>query len=457
MKLAKLFCGVTAGLGVVVLSQAVAQRVQFATPAADTTAPPATTTAPLNTPSSPYGTGTTTSPYPTAPSSAMPSTSTAPSGVPLASPGTPTTPAPAAMTPAPGAAPMPGPAPTYTPQGPVASPPGAAVNGVIQAPPPTWDAYATPGTASGTMLSQDPLVPAGACGQFSTATMQKFIQHVDLDFDWLAGNPGPPGGNGQRELGVDDVSLSATFAFPMLFNSSTPLLVTPGFAVHYWSGPVSLPPVSPDFVAPADLPSRTYDAYLDFAWNPKVNEFFGGELNVRAAVCSDFYLVTSKSIRLTGKGMAVLRFSPSITVKAGVWYLDRVNVKALPAGGIVWTPNADVYFNILFPDPKIAKRLTTWGNTEWWLYGRGEYGGGVWTVRRNTEYYNGTDYPRYSADLVDYDDIRVAVGLEFKTLRQMTGDFEVGLACSRELNYRSGLPSSYYPSNTVFVGAHLSY
>ena len=36
-----------------------------------------------------------------------------------------------------------------------------------------------------------------------------------------------------------------------------------------------------------------------------------------------------------------------------------------------------------------------------------------------------------SHDLVDYDDIRIAVGLEFKTLRQLNGYFEVGLSCDR--------------------------
>jgi hypothetical protein len=282
------------------------------------------------------------------------------------------------------------------------------------------------------------------------ATMQKFIQHVDLDFDWFAGN-------GDHELGIDDVNLSVTFAFPMLFNSSTPLLVTPGFAVHYWSGPVSEPPAPPDFTPPADMPARTYDAYLDFAWNPWVNEFFGGELNFRTGIYSDFYSVTTQSLRFMGKGMAVLRFSPCMTVKAGVWYLDRVTTKILPAGGVCWTPNPDIYFDILFPNPKIGRRLTTWGNTEWWLYARGDYGGGVWTIRRNPDYYNGIVYPVLNNDLTEYDDIRIAVGVDFKTLRQMKGYFEVGFACDRQLNYKSGLPSSFYPNNTVFVGAGLSY
>jgi hypothetical protein len=280
--------------------------------------------------------------------------------------------------------------------------------------------------------------------------MQKFVQHIDLNYDWFAGN----GGN---ELGINDVNLDVTLAFPMFSNPATPLLVTPGFAAHYWSGPVSVLPTPPDTTAPADMPPQTFDAYLDVAWNPQVNEFFGAELSARVGVYSDFYTVTTESIRVTGKGVAVLRFSPNVRIKAGVWYLDRVKVKLLPAGGICWTPNPDVYFDILFPNPRMGKRLTNWGNTEWWLYARGEYGGGVWTIRRNPDIYNGVLYPVINADLVDYDDIRIAVGLDFKTLRQTTGYFEVGLSCSRELNYKSGLPPTFYPNNTVFLGAGLSY
>ena len=278
------------------------------------------------------------------------------------------------------------------------------------------------------------------------ASMQKFLQHVDLDYDWFAGN-------GDHELGINDVNLSATFAFPLFYNTQTPLLVTPGFAAHYWSGPVSQPPPPP----PADMPPQTFDAYLDAAWNPWVTEYFGGELEGRIGVYSDFYSVTSESLRFTGKGVAVVKLSPHLTLKAGVWYLNRVTIQLLPAGGLVWTPNPDVYFDILFPNPKAAKRLTTLGRTEWWLYARGEYGGGAWTIRRNPDYYNNIIFPSMSHDLVEYDDIRIAVGLDFKTLRHLNGYFEVGFSCDRQLNYESGLPSAFYPNNTVYVGAGLSY
>jgi hypothetical protein len=296
------------------------------------------------------------------------------------------------------------------------------------------------------LLQQDPYLQSGPA--IGMASMQKFVQHIDFDYDWFAGN-------GTRKLGINDIDLSATFAFPM-FNLETPVLVTPGFAVHYWAGPISEPQVLPTDPAPADMPPRTYDAFLDTAWNPQITPQFGAELDFRIGLYSDFTDLTMNSLRYTGKGMAVINLSPSIKLKAGVWYLDRVKVKMLPAGGIVWTPNADVYFNILFPNPRVAKRLTTIGNTEWWVFFEGEYGGGTWTIKRQSGLVPPDAIDGF-IDTVDYNDIRVAGGLEFKTMRNFTGYFEVGLSCSRELIYQSGLPEAYYPSNTVYLGAGLRY
>ncbi|MEN6450639.1 MAG: hypothetical protein ABFC96_09125 [Thermoguttaceae bacterium] len=453
MKSGRILCGL-AGCWLLILSSAVGQqRVQFSPPAADSGATATTPTAP----SSVYGQpAAPPSPGPTAPAlTTAPPLSAAPPAGTGGWTGTPSAPAAnPAVTPAPSAMPAPGVGSTYTAPAGTPSMPGAAVGGAIPPPPTTWDPYGTPGAPSGPLLSQDPLIPAAACPSFSMGTMQKFIQHVDLGFNWFAGN-------GDHELGIDDVNLSATFAFPIFGRGADPctppLLVTPGFAVHYWSGPVSEFPSPPDFRAPADMPPRTYDAYLDFAWNPQFNSFLGAELNFRTGVFSDFFLVTNQSLRYTGKGMGVLRLSDHMVVKAGIWYIDRVNIKLLPAGGLAWTPNPDVYFDIFFPNPEIGRRLTTYGNTEWWMYARGDYGGGVWTIRRNTDFYNGVDFPKISDDLVEYDDIRVAAGLRFKTLRQMQGNFEVGLACSRQLNYKSDLPSSFFPNNTVYIGAGLSY
>ena len=246
------------------------------------------------------------------------------------------------------------------------------------------------------------------------------------------------------ELGINDFELNAKFAIPFLHNAETPLLITPGFAVHYWEGPVSDPVTSRP-----SLPPRTYDAYLDTAWNPQLLTWLGAELSFRIGLYDDFVRkITTDSLRFTGTGLGVVSLSPNLKVKAGVMYLDRNDIKILPSGGVVWTPNPDWYFNILFPNPKIGRRLINYGTAEWWVYATGDYGGGAWHITQR----NPTEY-----DDFDYNDIRLAVGLEFKTYRNLNGWFEVGGAFSRELVFRDLDPPTYFPNNTVFLRAGLAY
>lgn len=425
-------------------SSATAQRVRFVSPVEKTAqyqpgaygaAPPTYSPGPSAYAPSPSAAPNTLSTTPAAPSLlSSPSGTTAPIYT-----------APGSSAPtftAPGAAGATGVQP-YAPQSGAA--PMAAPGQMIQTPPRQWDPYATPSGTPSALLQNDPYFQSSP--NLSMATVQKFIQHIDLDYHWFAGH-------GDHELGINDMGLSVTFSLPMFFNSQTPLLVSPGFFLHCWDGPVSYPQATPADPWPADLPPRTYDAYLDAAWNPQVTPWFGAELNLRIGIYSDFTRVTRDSIRVMGKGMAVLNFSPNVRIKAGVWYLDRLQIKMLPAGGICWTPNPDVYFDILFPNPEIGKRLTTWGNTDWWLYFAGDYGGGTWTIKRNSGLGIATDD---TYDMFDYNDIRFALGLRFETLRKFNGKFEVGFSCSRELIYRSGLPRGFYPNNTVYLGAGLSY
>ena len=64
-------------------------------------------------------------------------------------------------------------------------------------------------------------------------------------------------------------------------------------------------------------------------------------------------------------------------------YLDRLSVKLLPAGGLIWTPNPDVKFDFVFPYPKFAERINNVGNSEFGPIWLREYGGGQWSVVHN--------------------------------------------------------------------------
>ncbi len=313
--------------------------------------------------------------------------------------------------------------------------PTATFDGTIQPPPAKWDPYAAPNVPQ-PLLSQDPAFQYGGPNfPSSLAHMQKVIQAVRLDYLWIPGR-------GMEEFGVQDMEMNATVAIPLFRNTFTPLLITPGFAMHLWAGPPS----------PFDLPPRAYDAYLDAAWNPQITPWFGGEVSFRTGIYSDFQRITAQSMRYMGKGMAVLTFSPTIKIKAGVWYLDRNKIKLLPAGGIIWTPNDMTRLDILFPNPKLARRLANYGNTEWWLYVRGEYGGGKWSVKRPPS----PPFVTTFMDSVDYNDFRAALGLEWDNTRLFDGLFEVGISFEREVFSRmQGI--TFRPNPMIFARGGLTY
>jgi hypothetical protein len=376
------------------------------------------------------------------------------------------TPAGSSMTPF-GPAPAAGAAPTLPPGG--YSAPGtmvyqpapvATLNGTVQPPPPNWDPFAPPGTAGPVApIPQDPYYNAQPCppqpGPFTLppvlATPYRFLHDVSMDYHWFAGS----GDNNQ--LGINDIEFRATFALPMPFfqqpqEAPTPLLITPGFAWHFWAGPGSGSMGNPD------MPPRTYDGYIDAAWNPVlVPKALSAELDFSVGVYSDFSQITSQSIRMMGKGMAVIAIpDTTLTLKAGVWYINREQFKLLPAGGLVWKPSPVTRFDILFPNPKFTQMLvTTSGGTEWWWYLSGEYGGGVWTIQRANNPALGAEANQI--DLVDYDDIRFALGVDFKRPGGMTGFFEGGYAFQRQLNYASGLPGNVFLLGTGYVHAGVSF
>ncbi len=424
-------------------SGAYAQRLRFPTPATANVGDPAASAAtaspalpsssamPAYNPS-PYGAGASAaSPYGSAPYGATPIATPSPSPSPYAA-------APGGVSPygSPGynSAPILGPGSVPVTEGSVLGPTTSpSLSGGVQLPPSQWDPYAPPGTAQQPMLlPEDPYLPGSPSE--SIVKMRRMMQELRLDHTYLSAT-------GNKKFGTNDLDLSVTFAFPFLYNQDSPLLVTPGFAVHWWQGPSSA-----EYTA---LPPRVYDAYLSTGWNPQITPWLGGELEFCTGVYSDFKKVTEEALRYTGRGLFVLGFSPTMKIKAGIIYYDRVKIKILPAGGLVWMPSEDVRFDIFFPEPRFAKRLTMVGNTEWWYYVRGEYGGGSWT-------YTWMDLPGEPMYQADYNDIRVAMGLEFDRLNVLDGHIEFGVAVNREIVPDGPIPA-YKPSTTFFLGAGVAY
>ena len=316
---------------------------------------------------------------------------------------------------------------TTTPKPYYAAPPPGAV--APQQPPALFP--------SGVPWRQDPGTyaypqPNGGVGQW-----QRFLKEIRFETTWLAGD------HTSDNLDINTVELNATFAVPFFYNTESPLLVTPGFAVHYFEGPVTLAALGPD------LPPRVYDAYLDLGWQPLITPWLTGDLGIRTGVYSDFEEFNSSSFRIMGRALGLLAFTPTTQVALGIIYLDRNDVKLLPAGGVIWRPNPDTRYDILFPNPKLAHRMSDIGTMELWWYVGGEYGGGAWTVQR-------VGPPPFS-DAIDYNDIRVILGLEWILQRGLRGHFEIGYVFDREIVFVGGPPANFKPDDTVMLRGGITY
>ncbi len=279
------------------------------------------------------------------------------------------------------------------------------------------------GVAPATAPQSEPQLPPGVRG----GVFQKLL----FDATWLA-----PGG--RDGMGMNDLQLQSIFALPCPTIDS-PLLITPGFAVHYLQGPSRV-----------DLPPRLHEGYVQFRWLSQLNPRLGLDLAITPGVYSDFQQEAADSFRLTGHGAAAWNWTDKARVVLGAAYLDRPDAEVIPIGGVVWMPHADVKFDLVFPHPRISRRIYwAWNNCEEkqdWIYVAGEFAGDAWAIRRA----DGSD------DQVVLSDYRVILGLERKVSGGLSSRFEVGYVFSRRIRYTSGTPE-YRPTDTVMLRGGLTY
>ena len=270
-----------------------------------------------------------------------------------------------------------------------------------------------------------------------------------------------PGGQNGKKLGLTQLELYATLAFPLCFDPKNSLKVTPGFVFNWWNSdseqtliiPDSIDPVTglPDYYSlQAMNPNRTYDAYCDFAWAPQLSDWISVDLAVRIGVYSDFHTVRGDAIRLTGHAIGNFRISQTWEARLGIDYINRVEDKILPVFGAVWTsPDGTMKLEAVFPYPKFSRKVTIIdARNELWWYVRGEYGGGTWNV------YTGLDSPYEKFTNVSYNDVRLAVGLDFEFINNIHGFFEVGGAFNRKVQYQNtakfSLGDSFFLSGGLY-------
>lgn len=288
------------------------------------------------------------------------------------------------------------------------------------------------------LFTPEPLPPVGpevsasaqdqAPSKLPPGAKPGILQQLYLSETFLAAGGSPD------SLGMNDIALRATLGFPLLTIES-PLLVSPGYTMHLLDGPTAL-----------DVPPRLYEAYVDFRWLRRITPKLGMELAVTPGVFSDFNRVGPASIRIQGRGLAAFDWSQRLRLVAGVLYLDRDDIRILPAGGLIWNPHDNALYELVFPRPKIARRIAWNERAAWWTYVLGELGGNSYGATRA----GGVE------DTLTYRDYRVILGIERKVNLGISAYFETGYVFGRELEYLTG-PAAISPPGTVLVRGGLTY
>ncbi len=238
---------------------------------------------------------------------------------------------------------------------------------------------------------------------------------------------------GGGDLGMTTLDLRSVFAFPFP-DEDSPLIITPGYGWTLVDGPM-----------PIDLPSQLHEAYLDIRYVKRFSPAFALDLGITPGLYSDFEGNHDHAFRLGARALAAMTYSPTTQFVAGLAYLDREDVDFLPLGGIVWTPNDYQRLELVSPRPRYAHRWWKEEQREAWWYVAGELGGGSWAVRRICG----------CSDVVNYYDLRVSLGFEFKNPGGWGGLFEAGYVFYRHLEFLSG--PVYEPDNTFVIRGGLTF
>ena len=251
-------------------------------------------------------------------------------------------------------------------------------------------------------------------------------------FSWIPGT-------GTHRFGMLDLELGDRLTNPWIssmWGTTDHIFHTRlGFGVHWWQDPVG------DVATQApDVPPKVFDLYLDCAWHFPVTDWLTGHIDVTPGIYTDFRTTPPEAFRWRGKAVGIVGLSDEFQVSAGVWYANRLTVRTLPAGGIIWQPSSDTRMELVFPYPRITHRFFSHDGNEWWGYIAGEWGGGAWTFKNDV---GGHEW-------VEYDDYRLLLGVEWQTSLDVAAHFEVGYIFHRQLRNLGALPDLNPSDGMIF-------
>ncbi|WP_417736904.1 hypothetical protein [Rosistilla oblonga] len=222
---------------------------------------------------------------------------------------------------------------------------------------------------------------------------------------------------GENALSIADYKVSARLAVP-LGSFQNLLVLTPSFRQYFVNAGDAI-----------DVPDRLYETgvslFTRYQWKPGLSIL----AMVSPQLRTDFE-TEDASWRLSGFGVIAWEWIPEVlTVSFGAAYLGRDDLPVLPAVGLDWRPNADWRLELMFPRPRLMRRIAKNGPlSETWAYASIAPGGNTFNVRRS----DGSD------DELTLGDIRAMLGVEQIRDGGRGWFAELGIAFARTIEYESG-------------------
>jgi len=222
---------------------------------------------------------------------------------------------------------------------------------------------------------------------------------------------------------------------PDLPQAST-LSMTTGWGITWLDGPKS-----------TDLPPQLFHVCLDIGGITKVNDEVVMDFAVTPAWYTDWVNRRPEAFRMGGRAAWYYRFDESVQLAAGFVYLNRDDIPALPIAGVVLgNDESGRRFELVFPRPKLAWRLTESETADHWFYVNGELGGGSWAIKRLDR----------TPDVLTYRDYRLMTGFEFRRKKGHRGAIEAGWLFGRAIESRTGR-GDYDPQDGFITRLWLDY
>jgi hypothetical protein len=240
-------------------------------------------------------------------------------------------------------------------------------------------------------------------------------------------------------LGWTDFGVDVVTALPF-FTRENPIIITPTYDIHFLDRPVGF-----------ELPPTLHDVAIDF----HIFRVFGNHWIADFAVQPGLYgdsdsLDASEALRFTGRALGV--YAPTIDVKyvLGVTYLDGGWAKVVPVAGVIYKPNDDLEYQLIFPTPRISWRLpgsAIPGKDERWMYVAVEYANQAWAFQQA----DGV------TDVLAYRDYRVILGLERKVVGGLSRRFEIGYVFNRDMKIASVSGNDIGMGSTLIARVGVAY